>query len=133
MNARRFMLLSMLAATTARTSQAQTTVRQLRRQILSGQADGLDANFVEVTIPPGPGNAAHRHSGFVLGYVLEGEFLFGINGEKPQRLKAGETFYEPEGGRHTTSASALPDKPVRILAIVVGPKGQAISQPDTKQ
>jgi quercetin dioxygenase-like cupin family protein len=126
------MLLTILAAAVPQYSPAQTKVRQLRRQILSGQANGLDATFVEVTIPPGPGNAAHRHSGFVLGYVLEGEFLFGINGETPQRLKAGETFYEPEGGRHTTSASALPDKPVRILAIVVGPKGQAISKADSQ-
>jgi len=109
---------------------SKTTVRQLRRQLLSGQSQGLDATFVEVTIPPGPGNLPHRHSGFVLGYVLEGEFLFAINGEPAQRLKAGDTFYEPAGARHTTSASGLPDKPARILAIIVGAKDQPVTTSD---
>jgi quercetin dioxygenase-like cupin family protein len=49
-----------------------------------------------VTIPPGdPGSGPHRHSGPVFGYVLEGEILFELEGEKPYPIKAGEAFWEP--------------------------------------
>jgi quercetin dioxygenase-like cupin family protein len=49
-----------------------------------------------VTIPPGdPGSGPHRHSGPVFGYVLEGEILFELEGERPYPIKAGEAFWEP--------------------------------------
>lgn len=48
------------------------------------------------TIPPGdPGSGPHRHSGPVVGYVLEGEILFELEGEQPRTMKAGEAFWEP--------------------------------------
>ena len=51
-----------------------------------------------VTVPPGdPGAAPHRHSGPVFGYVLQGEILFELEGEKPYPIKAGEAFWEPGG------------------------------------
>jgi quercetin dioxygenase-like cupin family protein len=51
-----------------------------------------------VTVPPGdPGAAPHRHSGPVFGYVLEGEILFELEGERPYPIKAGEAFWEPGG------------------------------------
>ena len=49
-----------------------------------------------VTIPPGdPGSGPHRHSGPVFGYVLEGEILFELEGERAYPIKAGEAFWEP--------------------------------------
>ncbi|MFD4673406.1 cupin domain-containing protein [Lentzea sp. NPDC058450] len=51
-----------------------------------------------VTIPPGdPGSGPHRHSGPVFGYVVQGEILFELEGEKPQVHRAGEAFWEPGG------------------------------------
>lgn len=121
-------MLATLAATAPAASQPRgSDAKVIRKQALSEPFDGMEATMVEVTIPPGPGSPAHRHSGFVLGYVLEGEFRFGVKGGPETVLKAGDTFYEPPDAVHTTSASARPDKPARILAVIVGPKGKAIT------
>ncbi len=54
------------------------------------------AMVATVTIPPGdPGSGPHRHSGPVFGYVIEGEILFELEGERPHAIKAGEAFWEP--------------------------------------
>jgi quercetin dioxygenase-like cupin family protein len=54
------------------------------------------AMIATVTIPPGdPGSGPHRHSGPVFGYVVEGEILFELEGERPYPIKAGEAFWEP--------------------------------------
>jgi len=59
-------------------------------------APGSAAMVVTVTIPPGdPGSGPHRHSGPVFGYVIEGEILFELEGERPYPIKAGEAFWEP--------------------------------------
>lgn len=107
----------------------RSAVRQAGKHRLPAPFDGREANILEVTIPPGGGSPAHQHAGLVLGYVLEGEFQFAINGEPAKVLKAGDTFYEPPGARHTTSASALPGKPVRILAIIIAEPGKELTKP----
>ena len=59
-------------------------------------ASNSAAMIATVTIPPGdPGSGPHRHSGPVFGYVLEGEILFELEGERPYPIKAGEAFWEP--------------------------------------
>lgn len=59
-------------------------------------AAGSHAMIATVTIPPGdPGSGPHRHSGPVFGYVLEGEILFELEGDRPYPIKAGESFWEP--------------------------------------
>lgn len=106
---------------------AKPGARIVHRQPLPSPFDGLDAAFVEVTIPPGVDAPPHRHSGFVLGYVMEGEFRFGTDGETPRIVRAGETFYEPPGAVHSTGASARPDRPVKLLAIVIGKQGAVVT------
>ena len=59
--------------------------------------------------------------------MLEGEFLFGTDGGKPRVVKAGEAFYEPPGAAHSTSASASPDRPVKLLAIIVAKPGEPLT------
>ena len=59
-------------------------------------AAGSCAMVATVTIPPGdPGSGPHRHSGPVFGYVVAGEILFELEGEKPYAIKVGEAFWEP--------------------------------------
>jgi quercetin dioxygenase-like cupin family protein len=111
----------------ASAAQPARASRLIQRQLLSGPFEGLDATFVEVVIPPGVESRRHKHSGFVLGYVIEGEFRFGTNDEPPRVVRAGESFYEPPGATHTMSASARPDQPVKLLAIIIGPKGAEIT------
>lgn len=94
------------------------------RQPLPAPFTGMDAAFASLTIRPGgPASRPHTHSGFVLGYVIEGDYLFGINNETPHVVHAGEIFYEPPGATHTTHAAAKPEETVRLLAIVIGPQG----------
>ena len=122
---------TLLAAAAATNVQAAPNPAKLiKRQPLPAPFHQMDAAFVEVTVPPGPGSPSHRHSGFVLGYVLEGEFRFGTS-EQPERvLKAGDVFYEPPGAVHTVSASAHPDRPARILAIIIGDQGKTLTTYD---
>lgn len=108
-------------------AQAARPSRLVHRQPLAGPFEGMDAAIIEVTVPPGATSRPHRHSGFVLGYVIEGEFRFGVNGEPPRILRAGEAFYEPPGATHTTSESARSDQPVKLLAIVIGPQGAEVT------
>ena len=94
------------------------------RQPLPAPFTGMDAAFAPLTIRPGaPATPPHTHSGFVLGYVIEGDYLFAINNETPRVVHAGEIFYEPHGATHTTHAAAKPDETVKLLAIVFGPQG----------
>ena len=101
-----------------------------RRQPLPAPFTGMDAAFASLTIRPGaPASQPHTHSGFVLGYVIEGDYLFAINNETPRVVHAGEIFYEPPGATHTTHAAAKPDETVKLLAIVIGPQDAATTAP----
>ena len=106
-----------------------STVKEVARHALTGPQAGMEAILVEVTSMPGAPSTAHRHPGFVLGYVLDGEMRFAINGEGPQIVKAGATFFEPNGALHSTGGSAKPDAPVRFLAFIVAPKGSPVTLP----
>jgi len=89
----------------------------------------MEAVLVEVTVLPGAPSTAHRHPGFVLGYVLDGEMRFAIDGATPRVLKAGSTFFEPVGALHTTGDSAKPDAPVKFLVFMVVPDGSPLTLP----
>ena len=79
------------------------------------------ATTVEVTLKPGEVEAAHRHPGSAFGYVLEGEYEWAIDDNKAKILKAGETFYEPEGCLHRVSKNPSDKNKTRILAVVLHP------------
>ena len=90
----------------------------------------MEAILVEVAAGFRGSPVAHRHPGFVLGYVLDGEMQFAINGAEPGSCENGRThLFEPLGALHTTGASAKPDVPVRFLAFIVAPKGSPVTLP----
>jgi len=106
---------------------------ELARHALTGPLDGFEAVLTQVTAQAGqPGAAAqgpgHRHTGFVLGYVLEGQLRFAINNEAERIVPAGSTFFEPIGALHSTSGAAG-GAPARFLAFLVVPKGSSIVAP----
>jgi quercetin dioxygenase-like cupin family protein len=103
--------------------------KELSRHALGGTEAELEAILVEITAAPGSPSAVHRHPGFVLGYVLNGEMQFAIDGGEPQIVKTGGTFFEPAGARHTTGGSANPNAPVTFLAFMVVPKGSPLTLP----
>jgi quercetin dioxygenase-like cupin family protein len=129
-NRRAFLTAAAMALAVPRATEAAgSNAKVIARHPLSAPFEGMEATLVEVTFTPGSGSTPHRHPGFVLGYVLEGEFRFSIRGEPEKVLAAGSTFYEPPDAVHTVSGSALPDKPARILAFMVAEKGKDIVLP----
>jgi len=100
---------------------------ELARYALTGPLEGFDAVLVEMNFPPGFLTPEHRHPGFILGYVMDGQMRFGINHEPDQIVPAGGTFFEPAGALHTTFGSASPDAPVRCLVFLVVPTGSPLT------
>ena len=77
--------------------------------------------FVEVTLAPGEVEVPHRHPGAAFGYVLEGEYEWAIDGNKPTIFKAGDTFYEPTGCLHDVGRNPHTKDTMRMIAIVLHP------------
>ena len=67
----------------------------------------------EVSFAPGQETGRHRHPCPVIGFVLEGTAILEVDGEEPQTLPAGSSFYEPAGiviRRFDNLSSTLPMK-----------------------
>ena len=91
-------------------------------------------SVVEVTLQPGQAGKPHRHAGPVIGYVLEGEYEWAIDANKPKILKAGDTFYEPTGCLHQVSKNPAASGNTRVLAVVLHPRDvQQITIPEPKK
>jgi quercetin dioxygenase-like cupin family protein len=99
-------------------------VRTVSEREITEKLDGKEtkATVVELIIGPGAGSAPHRHAGPVFGYVLEGEYDWGLNAQPVQKLKVGYTFYEPTGSLHRVSRNPSPKGRTRVLAILLHPK-----------
>ena len=95
--------------------------------------DGWQMTATEITIPAGaPPGRKHRHPGFVMGYVLEGQYSFAVNDQAPQVFTAGQMFFESfdaPGDVHSTSGNASTTQPVKFLAIVFTKKGDPVTIP----
>lgn len=111
------------------------SVKILSTKKISETLDGLPttATTVEVTIQPGESGVPHRHPGPGFGYIIEGEYELAIDDQPVQKLKAGDTFYEPAGCLHRISRN--PGKvPVRLIAVVLHPQDQhEIALPEASQ
>jgi quercetin dioxygenase-like cupin family protein len=99
-------------------------VKLLSQKDIIEKLDGkkAKATIVEVTLAPGQVEVAHRHPGPAFGYVLEGEYEWGIDDNKPEILKAGDTFYEPTGCRHGVGRNPSDKSKARFIAIVLHPE-----------
>jgi len=90
---------------------------------ITEKIDGREtkATTVEVTLGPGEASAPHRHPGPAFGYVLEGEYEWAIDDKPIQKLKAGDTFYEPTGCLHRVSKNPSHKNKTRVIAVVLHP------------
>jgi quercetin dioxygenase-like cupin family protein len=79
-----------------------------------------------IVLPPGdPGTPPHRHSGPVFGYMLTGEMLFELEGERERVIRAGEAFWEPGGDViHYQAANHLSDASSSFVVVMVGIPGE---------
>lgn len=120
----------LLAGAPASAAETTRTSKAVFAQNLPDVAlDGWKVTATEIVFPPGVASPPHRHPGFVLGYVLEGEFRFQVAGEPETVLQTGQMFYEQPGARHIVAASASPAKPARILAMVFAESGKPLVEP----
>ena len=91
-----------------------------KRDLPPVSLDGWQVTVLPLIFPTGFTSPKHVHPGFVLGYVLEGELRFHIEGEPQTRLSAGDAFYEAPGAIHLPSGSASATKPARVLVVAFG-------------
>ena len=113
------------ASLTTLDAQAPTTTptapREIARHTLTGPFEAYDALLFELRPAPGTGRE-HKHTGPVLGYVLEGRVRFGVDHGPERIVGPGETFFEPTGALHSTVGS-VDETPARVLVFMVVPKG----------
>jgi quercetin dioxygenase-like cupin family protein len=95
-----------------------------KRDLPPVSLDGWQVTVVELTFPPGTASPKHAHPGFILGYILEGEYRFQLEGEQEKVLSTGDVFYEAPGSVHLPSGNASITKPARILALAFAEKGK---------
>ena len=87
--------------------------------------DGKTASATVRMVTIGPGqeeDTAHRHTGPVFGYVVDGQYEHAM-GEEPVKIyKAGETFYEPSGVVHRVARNPDAKTSTRLLAVILHPR-----------
>jgi quercetin dioxygenase-like cupin family protein len=92
--------------------------------------DGWQVTVSHVEYPPGRVGAPHKHAGFVLAYVVQGEIVTKVSGQGDARnYKVGEMFYEQPGATHEVSKNASATEPARLLAMIFAPKGATLTVP----
>jgi len=101
---------------------AQTPANATTELLVQPLSDipGREVRITLLDRDPGNSSPPHHHPGHhTFGYVVEGNYELGINGQPTRMLKAGDTFYEPPGAIHSTSRNASPDKRLKIVVFMV--------------
>jgi quercetin dioxygenase-like cupin family protein len=102
----------------AQTPAATGTIPLLTQPL--GDLPGREVRITLLDREPGNSSPPHHHPGHhTFGYVVEGTYELGINGQPPRTLKAGEVFYEPPGAIHSMSHNASTDKRLKIVVFMV--------------
>lgn len=109
--------------------QAAKVCSVFKQQLPSVSLDHWDLTVLEVDYPAGGFSNPHRHPGFVVGYILEGEVRFKLKGQSEKTYRTGQVFYEPPDSVHQVSANASMAKPARVLALIFAQTGSQNSIP----
>lgn len=82
---------------------------------------GKSLRVVRVDYAPGGSSPAHTHakSAFIHVRVLRGAVRSGVNDGAPRVYRAGDSFQEHPGDRHSVSENASPTEPATLLAVFV--------------
>ncbi len=70
-------------------------VRNELQNINVGKREIFSVKIVEIEFQAGQKAPLHKHPCPIVGQIVSGTCLVQIEGEKPQVLKSGDTFYEP--------------------------------------
>ena len=137
-NRREFLTAAMTALASSVIGAQQAPATNASRPVATKDApkvnlDGWQMTATEITIPAGaPPGRKHRHPGFVIGYVLEGQYSFAVNDQPATVVKAGEMFFESfdaPGQVHSTSGNPSATQATKFLAIVFTKKGDPVTIP----
>jgi quercetin dioxygenase-like cupin family protein len=87
------------------------------------------ATAVRVDFAPGATSTPHRHPGHVFVMVLSGEIESALDGQPPQRYKAGQAWYEEPGQLHRVTRNASTSQPASLVAWLLSNDQEALVQP----
>jgi quercetin dioxygenase-like cupin family protein len=118
-------------AAAAQAPASPTQSRPLGAHPLTAPFEGWTGTMLEVTYGPGAVSASHQHPGPTFGYVVKGSIKWAIDGEPAKTLTVGQSFFEPLGSVHSTSANASATEPAVISVVIVGKTGEPLSKPAT--
>jgi quercetin dioxygenase-like cupin family protein len=119
-------LLAPMLAAAAEPAQGKGPV--LVQELPPVSLDGWRMTALEITYAPGQVDRAHRHIGFVFGYVLEGDLRFKADAGDETVYHTGQMFYEKPGTVHRVSANASATKPCRFLAMIFVDKTKPLTE-----
>lgn len=86
-----------------------------------------EVRMLTLTVAPGATSHAHRHTGPVFAYILQGEIENQVEPEAPKTYHAGDFFYEPPMHVHRELKNLSASEPAKILVVEVGEKDQAFT------
>jgi quercetin dioxygenase-like cupin family protein len=70
----------------------------------------------EITFAPGQRTGRHKHPCPVVGFIVEGSAVLEVNGERPQQLPEGSSFYEPAEKVILRFDNASASAPMKFIA-----------------
>ena len=111
--------ISMAGSVAAHDAVAETVTKNFEAAIPNIPGKSLVA--VEVDYPPAAASPSHTHakSAFIYAYVLSGAIESKVNDGETRIYRAGESWSEPPGARHSISRNASKTEPAKLLAVFV--------------
>ena len=88
---------------------------------------GKRVSIVRVFYGPGGFTRPHRHAGSVTAYITKGEIRSQLGGGPVEVFKVGQSFFEPPGATHMTSANASNTEPAELVAVFVADEGAQLT------
>ena len=123
-------VLQLFRGETAQAQQAQASDGTVFQHDLPNVTlDDWQVNASTIVLEPGSVGRPHRHPGFVLVYILEGEVVAKVTDQQEATYKAGQMFYEQPGSTHEVSRNASATKPAKVLALIFAKKGLPLVTP----
>lgn len=120
-----------VAAPASAHSQTEVVKPNFERQIPNIPGKSLVA--VEVEYAPGAASPVHTHadSAFIYAYVVSGAIESQVDDGAKHVFKAGESWFENPGARHTVSRNASSTEPAKLLAVfIVDSHDKALTTPE---
>ncbi len=92
-------------------------------------APGSHAQALRVEFAPGAASRPHTHPGAVFVVVVSGEVESALDGQAPQRFKAGEAWYEAPGQLHRVTRNPSSTQPATLVAWLLSDGKTALVRP----